>query len=111
MRSSDETRPGPREIRYRCDEHGLADLPKPCSLPHHRPDDEPAEITGLRSLLMNAAEEQPMPNRFSSRPAATGPGSCIITDHETGRTTCVSLSAYRDVRKALNNLFACEDNY
>jgi hypothetical protein len=29
---------------------------------------------------------------------------------ETGRTTRVALSAYRDVRKALSDLFAGEDN-
>lgn len=62
-----------------------------------------AEVMGVRGLIAETAEKNPIPDRFTARPG-TGP-RMIIADTETGRETEVSLYAYGAVRSALNELF------
>ncbi|MNB84022.1 hypothetical protein D3C81_384480 [compost metagenome] len=63
-----------------------------------------SEVQGLRGAIGNTAEKQPMPERFEATPLADDP-SIMILDTETGKSTIVPIFAYREVRKALNELF------
>lgn len=63
------------------------------------------DLQGVRSLLHEAAEQQPLPLRFTTENDPNRP-AVIITDKTTGRQTTVPLFAYLEVRAALTELFA-----
>ena len=63
------------------------------------------EIQTLRGGLYTAAEQQPLPSRFTTEPDPNRP-AVIITDTTSGRQCTVSLYAYREVRGVLTELFA-----
>lgn len=62
-----------------------------------------AKVGGLRGGIQGTAEQQEMPARYIAEPHPSAP-LMVICDLESGATTEVPLYAYRDVRKALNDL-------
>lgn len=60
-----------------------------------------------RGLMVDAAERQAMPDRFSAIPHPDRP-AMIIVDEQTGRSTTVPLHAYGATRAAITALFATE---
>lgn len=61
-------------------------------------------VPAIKGAMINAAEEQQLPDRFVVDSSATP--KIKITDKITGRSTVIGLFAYGDVRQALNDLFA-----
>lgn len=57
-----------------------------------------------RGNMVDQAEKQPLPDRFSAIPHPDRP-AMIICDEQTGRSATVGLYAYRATREALNDLF------
>jgi hypothetical protein len=62
------------------------------------------EVSELRGGILEQAETIKLNERFAVHPHENKP-SMIIKDLTTGNSTEVPLFAYREVRKALNNLF------
>jgi hypothetical protein len=58
----------------------------------------------LRGMIVESAEKNDSSKRFTYIKNENNP-SMIIVDNETGKKSEVSLYAYSDVRKVLNELF------
>ena len=61
-------------------------------------------IGTMRGDMVERADGQPMPDRFTAIPHPGRP-AMIICDEQSGRSTTVGLYAYRAMREALNDLF------
>jgi hypothetical protein len=61
----------------------------------------------LRGGMVQAANSNPLPERFKVEPVLGAP-RMDITDTQTGRKTTVPIFAYGEVRRALNELFSDE---
>ena len=63
-----------------------------------------SQLGSLRGGMVEAAERQGMPTRFSAVPHPDSP-AMVIVDEETGRSTTVGLHAYGAARRMLGDLF------
>src|SRR5690606_35012913 len=62
------------------------------------------EVSTLRGGIMDQADKNKLPARFTVEPHNDSP-RMIITDTETSRSVEVPLFSYGEVRKVLNTLF------
>ena len=62
------------------------------------------QLSSLRGGLIETAEIQVMPERFTASPHPDRP-AMILIDTVMGNSATISLFAYREVRKALQDLF------
>jgi hypothetical protein len=62
------------------------------------------QVANGRSVMVEEADKNKLPSRFTVEPS-TKSASMFITDTTTKKVTNVSLFAYGEVRKSLNDLF------
>ena len=62
------------------------------------------EVQGVRGILVDSAESNPIPERFTVQASSEGPYMYIV-DNETNRTSKVPLFAYGQTRRVLTELF------
>lgn len=75
-----------------------------CSMDARRSPEGQQLIGEMRGSMLVAAEQRPLPDRFSAVPHPDRP-AMIVCDETTGRSCTVGLFAYGALREALTDLF------